>query len=210
MKYIVRILVSAFAFISAAACYNNEIENPDNSQNPDQPGLRITATMAKTRVNYGNETDAQLLPVWEEGDILFGFYGDDPDDNGIVLKVCDVDEGVAELAPAIRPHVIGARQPDAAFLEIGRQADVADVDEGGNDLVPVAQHEPPVVGVDLVVADFRHDARRDDPAAVGEPLVEVGEGEFRRQGRNGCGEEGCEQDRGHIAGIIPKLRKDAA
>ena len=84
--------MSAFAFISAAACYNNEIDNPDNPQNPEQSGLSITATMAKTRVNYGNETDEQLLPVWEPDDILFGFYVDgdgdgDGDIQNFILKV---------------------------------------------------------------------------------------------------------------------------
>lgn len=83
--------MSAFAFISAAACYNNEIENPDNPQNPEQSGLRITATMAKTRVNYGNETDAQLLPVWEPNDILFGFYvGGDGQIQNFILTVIGI------------------------------------------------------------------------------------------------------------------------
>ena len=98
MKYIVRILVSAFAFISAAACYNNEIENPDNPQNPGQSGLRITATMVKTRVNYGNETDKQLLPVWEPDDILFGFYVDGSKViQNFILEVVDTSNSTATL-----------------------------------------------------------------------------------------------------------------
>ena len=98
MKYIVRILVSAFAFISAAACYNNEIENPDNPQNPEQSGLRITATMAKTRVSFGNEDSNNIYPEWEEGDILFGFYVDGSKViQNFILKVVDTSNSTATL-----------------------------------------------------------------------------------------------------------------
>lgn len=119
MKYIVRILVSAFAFISVAACYNNEIENPDNPQNPEQSGLSITATMAKTRVNYGNETDAQLLPVWEPDDILFGFYVDgDGDIQNFILKVTRISANDSGSSYATLGFVTG-KANDLAKQAVG-------------------------------------------------------------------------------------------
>ncbi len=97
MKYIVRIVVSALALIVATACYNNEIEKPNNPHNAGQCGLRITATIAKTRVSFADEDADNLYPKWQEGDILFGFYGDDPDGNGIILEVSSADDEHAEL-----------------------------------------------------------------------------------------------------------------
>lgn len=101
MKLIYRLLASVLVLFTAAACYNEEIENPDDSRYPDQPQmseLRITASIVKTRVSYSDavETD-DLILSWQKGDILFGYIGQIKS-NTVTLTVDEVDEGgVASL-----------------------------------------------------------------------------------------------------------------
>lgn len=95
MKHIYRLLASALVLFTAAACYNQEIEGP---QNPQYSDLKITARILKTRVSSDSETDGFLSLKWTQGDILFGFYDDDKS-NTIILRVKSVDpaNGDADL-----------------------------------------------------------------------------------------------------------------
>ncbi len=120
MKHIYRLLASAILLIITAACNNEEIETP---QSPDQQqsDFRITASIIQTRVAYNYSDLGTVTQEWEEGDILFGFYGG-VTSNPIVFEVSDVDSntGVATLeavsgADWIEEATVGGTQVDLVY-----------------------------------------------------------------------------------------------
>lgn len=99
MKNIRRLLAFAVVLLSAAACHTNEIDNPDNNQNPEKPQsseVKLMAKIPQTRVTY-TSTGSRLDQAWQEGDIVFGFY---EEDSRVILRVGEPDEdGTAPLSP---------------------------------------------------------------------------------------------------------------
>ena len=115
MKTINRLFAAALVLFAAAACYNKEIEAPDNQQDPQTPdvseqtGLKITASIIQTRVTYtdGTTTLNQQWEKGENGDIVFGFI-DDANHTPVVLKVDDIINGVATLVPTTGEEALSA------------------------------------------------------------------------------------------------------
>lgn len=100
MRTINRLFAAALVLFAAAACYNKEIEAPDNQQDPVKPlssEVKLVAKIPQTRVTY-TSTSTQLTQAWKEGDVVFGFYGDN--DKQVVLTVGEPVDGSAPLTPA--------------------------------------------------------------------------------------------------------------
>lgn len=117
MKTINRLFAAALVLFVAAACYNKEIESPDNRQDPEtqdiseQTGLKITASIIQTRVTYtdGTTTLNQQWEKGENGDIVFGFI-DDANHTPVVLQVDDINNGVATLVPTTGGDALSAME----------------------------------------------------------------------------------------------------
>lgn len=96
MKHIYRLLASALVLFIAAACYNEEIENP---QDPDQQqsDFRITASIIQTRVSYNDRDAGHLGMKWQDGDKLYGFINGE---TKITFEVSGGTGGIATLVAA--------------------------------------------------------------------------------------------------------------
>lgn len=119
MKLIYRLLASVLVLFTAAACYNQEIEGPQNPDQPQMSELRITASIVKTRVSYSDavETD-DLILSWQKGDILFGYIGQIKS-NTVTLTVDEVDEGgVASLKAEGENLTKLLATTDGAFVDL--------------------------------------------------------------------------------------------
>lgn len=90
MKSISKFISLALLIAAATACNTKEIDKPDI---PDQPqisgNVKFTASMKQTRVEYSVNGD-KLHQCWEENDVIYGFYGDNPVGK-VTLKVTEVD-----------------------------------------------------------------------------------------------------------------------
>lgn len=118
MKLIYRLLASVLVLFTAAACYNQEIEGPQNPDQPQMSELRITASIVKTRVSYSDavETD-DLILSWQKGDILFGYIGKSKS-NIVTLTVDEVEGGVASLKAEGENLTKLLATTDGAFVDL--------------------------------------------------------------------------------------------
>ena len=98
MRYFSKFISAVLMLILAIACNTKEIDNPDNSDKPQiSDNIKIAASIKQTRVSFSVDNN-ELVPDWEEGDVIFGYYG--TGDGRIVFTVTGVDEttGIASLA----------------------------------------------------------------------------------------------------------------
>ena len=97
MRYFSKFISAVLMLILAIACNTKEIDNPDNSDKPQiSDNIKIAASIKQTRVSFSVDNN-ELVPDWEEGDVIFGYYG--TGDGRIVFTVTGVDEttGIASL-----------------------------------------------------------------------------------------------------------------